>query len=236
MAKRPTFRTLHVPRGPRLEDSAKLRRRCGQFFRSIDDASTQAAAKHTSMQMGPETELTHLNLGRWLEECSLTDFLEAVTHIYDGLPIDEMVSYAYVEKRNKGTFPKMKWLAFIQVAFDEENVGYKVRSDGAVTFYVDAEFERDREAAVVGLERLGLEAAKRDFDLAMVAMKNPTRRSHAIDYLFSAVENVFKSLGSQPFLKGKTALEFFEKSPPIGMGPGERGSTWANAEVVRRLD
>jgi hypothetical protein len=195
---RQTFKTTHVPRGPRTDDSERLRRRLAQFFRSIEWASTGKAAQHTSMSMGHN--LTDSNLPTFLEECTIVEFLEAVTHIYDGLPEDEY-NDAYLSADAKESYPKAKWLSFITQAFEDENVAYRVLPDARVTYFVDELFEQARISSLEALDERGLETAQGHFEAALQALKHPDKSSLAISEFFKATENAFKVITGEAQLK-----------------------------------
>jgi hypothetical protein len=95
----------------------------------------------------------------------------------------------------------------------EENLSYRVDEAGGVHFYVDEEFERSRNATIIGLSGDRYHAARDAFDDAHRALlANDTLG--AVRRSFDAVENVFKIRFGVPRLGASEIKSKFNPTLP----------------------
>jgi hypothetical protein len=200
---RPTYSSRHLPKEPKAQDSARLRVRLGQFFRSVGIVSAHEASIKVSQKLGVTVQ--HSGIGKFLNECSHTDLLDSVTHIFDGLPALEKGDDAKI------IHPREMWLMFVISAFEEENVAYRVLQDASVEPIVDQQFEDDREAVVTNLSSLGFETSHDFVKQATAHLKKPGSDGLAIDAIFKAVENVYKIVSGEGSLRQKESQAFYSK-------------------------
>jgi hypothetical protein len=79
--------------------------------------------------------------------------------------------------------------------FNEENVNYRIETDGSVHYRVDAEFHRNQVSAITALEEPKFAGALSHFQAAQRAFDgDPQDTREAMRQTFECVETVFKLL------------------------------------------
>lgn len=213
---RPTFSSKHIAKGERTDDSQRLRSRLALYLRNVESYEVSLAAQQLAQEAG--AAVSHLSIGKYLLECSIAEFLDAVSHIFDGLPSR---GGSYPNERR----PRDEWLRFTTRAFEEEHVGYRVLPDASVTYYVDEEFEQARVSAIAELDDAQFDTALKHLKDAFEDLKRPGSEARAIDALFKAAENVYKVISGEHTLKKNEAQAYFTKRIVGELSQPERTGT-----------
>lgn len=113
--------------------------------------------------------------------------LDSITIIYRCLKND------YAKPPNSN--PAKEWLEFVERVFREQNLAYKIDTEGGVLPFVDEEFEANRSSSLKCLENPKYAAAKKEFDdCYRKLIQDRIDTEGAIVDMFKCVEIIFKLL------------------------------------------
>jgi hypothetical protein len=179
------FSRLYLEHGPPTRDSKRMRRRLAAVW---PDVYGREIASWITKRLGVEVPTDYWSgSARWEEylgKAELRDVLDAITIA------------ARVSRDDR-------FLTEVATIFREENVGYRIDTEGVVHFAIDAEFERAVQLAISGLDdpRYGnvIAAFKR---IQPELDKDPPDGRQAIRAAFDAVEALFKLMFRVPRLGG----------------------------------
>jgi hypothetical protein len=186
------FSTLYGKRGAPLQDSKRLRARCASQWKASYDTSPEAntvlgrLARLLDTEVGAELERPTypFTVENFLKQCAIEDFLDALTMVYRAFSISSDVFSQKTAAR---------WLDFVERAFREENVCYRIDSKGVVHFLVDAEFDANVGSLIAALSASRFSAARDAFARAREDMAKPVPDViDATRAVFESAESVFK--------------------------------------------
>lgn len=188
------FSRVYLERGSPKADSNRFRLRLGAYLESgsfsrSDAATTIAQELGLTVPKGGTAGRPSYYFKRFVAEAALRDLLDTITIVFRHWRADS----AY-DLQSRADF-----LQFVNRAMREENLSYTVDPAGGVHFYVDEEFERSREATLLGLSEADHRAAREAFDDAHRALLAEDTLG-AVRRTFDAAENLFKLRYSVPRL------------------------------------
>lgn len=126
------FSQLYLERGTPGSDSVRFRRRLGAFCNNNLGNFIDEIPDVIHQELGVQVPLGGLNydMVNFFIQAEIRDVLDSITIIYN-----------LIERQGSSA---KGWRIFVQKAFREENLAYKVDEEAVVHFLVDEEFERNR--------------------------------------------------------------------------------------------
>ena len=182
------FSLLYLQKDDVLKDCPRMRRRVARVISDCLGHQNRRvlAAKFLEAELGIGVTGVngygvYMNLERFLGNCSLADFLDSVTLVYQ---------FA----RRKGWGPLFRdYQDSISRIFRECNVGYRLDDQCGVHPFVDAAFENSRANAIAGVGGDRFAAARAHLEqIEHALMGDPPDNRQAIRSVFDAAENIFK--------------------------------------------
>jgi hypothetical protein len=180
------YSQLYIERGKPAQDSERFRRRLCLFVeRELSESAgkivaeiewTGAVVPSLPSVYGPSA---YANLRSYFEKATVPDLLDAITIVLQVLR----------PPNPKGT----KWQEYVERVFREENLTYRLGSDGIVHPHIDQEFEANRAAAIETLNSPKFNETKHGFNEAFRHLRNGEGRQ-AVRMMFPAVETAARVL------------------------------------------
>jgi hypothetical protein len=188
------FSHIYIERSEPVQDSFRMRRRLASLIR---DYRSQELSQRVGRELGISTGRSWYEL---LEKCELKDVLDLVTIVYRQLVAD-------AEEHPLRTRRVGSWLSEVSRIFSEENVHYRVDTQGGVHFYFDKEFAHNQAATVAVLKGSRYANTLRSFEGALTALSQaPPDGKAAIRSTFAALEGLFRLMfPDSPRLTAKEA-------------------------------
>jgi hypothetical protein len=174
------YSQLYTERGVATEDSRRFRARVGNYIRHLDLERRRKIATLLREEIGAKANADVL--GVFLEECTLRDLLDSITHVTSSL----------WGGTNRGSEAANDWLNFVSRALKEENLGYRLDARGGVHPAVDEEFDAQRRTTIAGLEGPRYVAVLDFYERSIDSLKPPYDTRDAVRNCFEAVENLAK--------------------------------------------
>jgi hypothetical protein len=180
------FSQLYLERGTPQDDSVKLRRRIGSFFKNEMSDYGREAGKEIESGIGTDHHFSGYSsqVTDYLVRCSANDFRDAITVIHTA------ISRVYASERYTSHERSMRrWREFCSAAFIEENVAYRVDAKCIVHPFVDEEFSQAVSSLIRGLQdpRLGAVRAEVVTSIDALGGRSADHKA-AIRAAFEAVE------------------------------------------------
>ena len=197
------FSHVYIKRGEPVQDSFRMRRRLASLLQQ-EYRSNAARVERELGISGPFTsgQTWYEHLEKW----ALKDVLDLVTIVYR-----ELVTQA--NERGYAHHMARDWLQEVQRIFSEENVHYRVDTQGGVHFHFDEEFAHNQAATIAALNGSRYANALHSFEGALAALSQaPPDGKAAIRSTFAALEGLFRLMfPGSPRLTAKEA----EKLQPL---------------------
>jgi len=179
---------LYVSKGAPTSDSKRLRRRIGHFFNLALRKPLREQAGHAiEIEIGwadfsfyQESEFTE-----FFSKAALVDFLNSITVLWqNAVQYDREAGYTHLAN---------DWREFVERAFREENVSYRIDDKGGVHPVVDYEFERNKVSAIASLADPRYAAVEHAFRAAFDSLNSvPIDGKTAARNVFEAAESLCK--------------------------------------------
>jgi hypothetical protein len=191
------FNQLYLQRPEPTQESTKARKRIAAYVQDeIDYGTLKKIAQTLRQELAASVDAN--SIGKYVLGCPQSDFLSAITHIYDDLPPYEQ----YTTGR-----PKIEWLSFVSRVFAQESLTFVIDPKGGVHPAPDLEFIAVRISTITALANPRYEAARVFFDRSLTELKSPLTHSTAIRHTFDACENIFKLMFKSCSRLGDTEIE-----------------------------
>lgn len=174
------YSQLYTERGVATADSRRFRARIGHYLRHLGLEARIRIAETLREEIGAKVRSEAL--GDFVEQCTLRDCLDSVTHVANSL----------WGPTSRASETARHWLAFVDRALKEENVGYRLDGRGGVHPAVDQEFDAQRRVTIAGLEGSRYVAVSSFFERSIDSLKPPYDTRDAVRNCFEAVENLVK--------------------------------------------
>jgi hypothetical protein len=234
------YRQLYIERGKPEGDSERFRRRlAASISQSLWAGSSgnpnplnrvvHTIERQTGCRVPMPGSPENWRLREFFEKASTRDVLDAITIIIRVMEPGEA-----------------DWRAHVQQVLQEENLAYRLGSDGIVHPYVDQEFEANRVAAIEALGAQKLVEARRSFDEAFRHLRNGEGRQ-AARMMFPALETtarvlfpgklaVFGVSEVERYIKPQLEAKYAGNQPAIDAGRQmlEALKKWINASQAYR--
>jgi hypothetical protein len=178
------FSRVYLERSTPVRDSKRFRTRLtGYFYEKISDSAHRLADKIRT-ELGVQVPWLHgPDFEKFFQQAEVRDVLDTVSLVVAVL--DENHKYSQIEP----------WIAFVQRAFDEESLGYRVDSKGGVHYVVDEEFERNRVSAIASLTLPNFASVAKSLENAFSQFDAPSINTKAaVRDVFDALETLIKIL------------------------------------------
>jgi hypothetical protein len=179
------FSLLYLDRSKILRDGQRLRNRLAAFYwKSLHDYQDKiVTAIHLEIGANVPTTAYSYNVLDFFKKADLRDLLDSITVIYNTL-----IVFGHSVKAEK-------WKQFIQRAFSEENMGYRLDTKCGVHYYIDEEFERNRYSTLSALESSRYNASRDAYDMAYKYLDNdPIDTKGAVRSIFESIEILVKQM------------------------------------------
>jgi hypothetical protein len=190
------FNLVYVQRPGPSQESEKARKRIAfyvkEFFYDRRERIAQTLRQELGADIRPES------IHEYLLNCSLTDFLSSMTHIFRDLPQREQ----YASKS-----PRLDWWNFVHRVFREESVTFDLDPKGGVHPAPDLEFLTVKASTITAMAAPRYDAARILFERSLAELKSPDTTSIAIRHTFDACENIFKLMFKGSARLGDTEIE-----------------------------
>jgi hypothetical protein len=178
------FSRVYIDKGKAISDSVRFRARLSSLLPTIYFSKPVTAAlilreTGATVPTGGTTNQQSYYFGTFLKKAELRDLLDAITLIFLSIDGNDKIN---AQQRFRSEVERM---------MREENLSYRMDEAGGVHYYVDEEFERSRNATIVGLSGDQFQAAREALDDAHRALLSHDTLS-GVRRSFDAVENVFK--------------------------------------------
>lgn len=186
------FSRIYSERGAPVQDSARFRLRLYGYLRALEPLQWSAISDHLLREGGVHVIPNTPAFMQFFESAHLSDVLDSITierrRLFAQIPRDYHMRDYYLRR-------VMAWEEFVDRAFREENMGYRLEDDGAVRYFVDEEFERNRASALAALDLAPLQAARAEFETAHRYLDPGARDTKAsVRAAFEALEILAKQL------------------------------------------
>jgi hypothetical protein len=207
---RPTgqrFSHVYLKRGQPSPDSVRLRRRIAAYYVDNIDADEHydcVRLIRRELRISGNFEYK-TGTEALIVSCELRDLLDAITLISRSIA-KRQGDYVHEYRERKAK----QWAEFVERTFREENVAYTVDDLGGVHYFVDAEFQRNRVAALQCLGSSPYGAALAAFEAAYAALDEvPPDTARAVRSIFEALETVAKLVDESGNVKrlGETEVD-----------------------------
>jgi hypothetical protein len=193
------FSHVYLERGEPTADSERMRHWIGA---SISDFRILSEALNTEIQRRMGIDVDNVRWSTFLKKIALRDVLDLVTVAYGLLARTNYVSDA------------RKWLVTVQEIFKDENVAYRVDTEGGVHFHVDEEFAFSNAATIAALQPARYANARHAFESGRASLRKvPPDGKDAIRGTFNALEAVFRLMC--PRVSRLTGQEAQERLGPL---------------------
>jgi hypothetical protein len=141
---------------------------------------------------------------RFIESCSLRDFLDSLTVIYGALA------------EPYGREMANEWRKYCSEVFEQENLQYQIDSGCGVHNAVDTEFQYQSAAAIENLGKSGYAKAREQFEHGFSELRKPSGSKYvALRSLFDACETVTKDKYEVPRLTRSVVLDKVMKAAVV---------------------
>lgn len=182
----PRFSQLYLDKGPLTRDSARFRNRLSAYFvdrfhTHYNGLACELFEKETGAKVprrGVSAAFSNVFL-----EAELRDVLDAVSIVFQ------------VIKSRNDNFSSRDWVVFVERCMREENLAFRVDSEGTVHFYEDQEFEANRISTLALLDKPEYLSIKNAFESAYRYMDStPPDTKAAIRSIFESIEVFARTL------------------------------------------
>lgn len=182
----PRFSQLYLDKGPLTRDSARFRNRLSAYFvdrfhTHYNGLACELFEKETGAKVprrGVSAAFSNVFL-----EAELRDVLDAVSIVFQ------------VIKSRNDNFGSRDWVVFVERCMREENLAFRVDSEGTVHFYEDQEFEANRVSTLVLLDKPEYLNIKNTFESAYRYLDlSPPDTKAAVRSLFESIEALARML------------------------------------------
>lgn len=188
---------LYIERPQPTGDSAKARARLGNYLDNIDTDFQRQIAELLRLELG--ISVSSHTLTEHIAECSLPQFLDSLTYIFQALPRTE----PYTRRK-----PDREWAAFAERVLVEESLTYALDDDGGVHPAPDREFVVSKASTIGVLASARYETVRVLFEKGVSELRFPESNNSAIRHTFEACENLFKlMLNGSCARMGETEIE-----------------------------
>jgi hypothetical protein len=176
------YSEAYIERGKPTADSATMRRRLAALFDDMKDMKQFEA--ELPKKLGVDVRYHHW--AGFFKDADIVVVLNTIT-----------VAYRYLVAKRSGPMydpsAANKFAKEVATIFAEENVGYRIDSQGGVHPLVDPEFEANRQAAIAALNGSRYSNALDGIDKAHSLLSEiPPNGKDAIRNTFAAAEGLFK--------------------------------------------
>lgn len=179
------FSLLYLDRSKILRDSQRFRNRLAAFYwKSLHDYQDKiVTAIHLEIGANVPTTAYSYDVSDFFKKTDLRDLLDSITVIYNTL-----IGFSHSVKAEN-------WKQFIQRAFSEENMGYRLDTKCGVHYYIDEEFERNRYSTLSALENSRYNAIRDAYDMAYKYLdSDPIDTKGAVRSIFESIEILVKQM------------------------------------------
>lgn len=217
------YSEVYLERGKPVGDSRRARNRIGLIFARTFYKVWYEAATALETRLGTELRSAHqgitvAQIQRFIESCSLRDFLDSITIIYSVLMKASLV----------GEFSD-SWRDECKEVFIQENLHYEIDKNCGVHNLFDSEFQHQAAAAIAALEEAKYARAREHFEHGLAELRKPGgARRTALRSVFDAAETI---------VKDKYGVARLDKSVAIDRIANEASSKATNnveREVVKK--
>ena len=187
----------YIELGKLGDDSERARRRVFGYFFELSESIKSKLPAVIRTELGVEVPSSYYdwNFEEFFQNCELRDFLDSITLIAELLKANYSSQFSV-------------WVAKISRIFLEENLFYRIDSDGSIHPLVDAEFEQSRLSILESLASSKFVAAHQSLEICFKSLKpDGTGTLDAVRYAFDAAENVFKQQTGASRLGSKSITE-----------------------------
>lgn len=180
------FSQVYLERGTPARDSARFRNRVSAYYwQNLHGQHKDKIRTLLQKETGAEVPFVAggYSVAGFFKKAELRDVLDAITLIYQHLIASGWKSLAG------------DWKTFIERAFQEENIGYRLDRACGVHYYVDEEFERNRFSTLAVLEEPRYSGVKAAFDDAYRHLdSDPPDTKAAVRSTFESLEILVKQM------------------------------------------
>lgn len=172
------YSQLYIDQSAPLSDSARARHRLGKVMESQIRSATELN-NYLERELGVKVGVAHsFQWPNFTAKCATRDLLDTITLTFN-------------LQRQDGR--EARWLAATRRIFAEESMAYEIDDTGIVHPAVDKEFQRNRQAAVAGLQLPRYANSLHAFERVSDALlAQPPNGKEAWRAAFSAVEGLFR--------------------------------------------
>jgi hypothetical protein len=181
------FSLVYLDKGELVSDSTRFRQRIAAFYYDYlfvhnGEAISRTIHRELGVVVPYFPQGGQNNVGKFFLTAELRDVLDSITLIWRVLNSARAL-----------TSTAALWHQFVQRAFREENLGYRLDENGGVHFYIDQEFEKTRQSCIGVLNASRYSTVAADIEQAYRSLDQvPPNTRGAIWLMFSAVESLVK--------------------------------------------